>query len=48
MQGFHLTVIPFQLNGAIATINGGGDCLGLGGHFALSCDSNLYCACCLR
>lgn len=34
-----LSVIPFPLNGAIATINGGGDCLGLGGHFALSGDT---------
>jgi AraC-like DNA-binding protein len=35
-----LSVIPFPLNGAIATVNGGGDCLGLGGHFALTGDTN--------
>ncbi|WP_243295896.1 AraC family transcriptional regulator [Geothrix mesophila] len=36
-----LSVIPFPLNGAMATINGGGDCLGLGGHFALSGDADI-------
>jgi AraC-like DNA-binding protein len=31
----------FPLNGAVATYQGGGDCFGVGGHFALSGDASM-------
>jgi AraC-like DNA-binding protein len=32
------TIFPLPLNGGIASWNGGGDCFGVGGHFALGGD----------
>ena len=46
---FH-AVIQLPLNGAVATLNGGGDCFGVGGHFrALRAVTRAFCwGCCRR